>query len=120
MTEADEKSVEIVFTILLDLVPIDENVINHELLARDHVGDVEPERRDVLADVRGGFLERHQHAGFAELERTAHEKLRRHERFSAAGGAADQGGPAGGQTATRDFVEARYSSGHLYQAVGIG
>ena len=48
------------------------------LLPRDHVGDIEAERGDVLPDVRLGFLERHQHARLSVFDGATDQEFRGH------------------------------------------
>ena len=59
------KPFEIVFAGLLDLAAIDVDVVDDELLLRDERVEVVAQRTHVLCEFVRVFLEREQHAGFA-------------------------------------------------------
>ncbi|HET7827054.1 MAG TPA: hypothetical protein VFK90_17085 [Anaeromyxobacter sp.] len=73
--QPDEEPGQIVLAGLLDLAPLDADVVDRELPLRLQPADVEPERRHVRGEVRLALLERHEHAGLAVIERTADEEL---------------------------------------------
>jgi hypothetical protein len=106
VAEADEKAAEVVLARLLDLGALDADVVDQQLPARDELFEIEAERADVLDQLLGGLLERHEHAGLAELGRPAHQQLHREQRLAAAGAAAHQRRPAARQAAAGDLVEA--------------
>ena len=105
MPEADEQSFQIVFAGLFDFTALDVHIIQHDLLARDQVFQVETERGDVLGQVLGGLFEGHKDARLVELRRAAHQELHGEQRLAAARAAADQRRPAFGQSAAGDFVQ---------------
>ena len=110
MPEADEQAFEVVLTALLDVVGLDMHVIDGDLLPADHPGEIESQRRDILFDVPGPLLERHEHAGLAELQRSANQELDRQQALAAAGGAAHQRRPS-----TR-----KSTAGHLVESLDAG
>ena len=78
-------------------------------------GEVEPEGGGVVGQVGGQLLERQQHAGLVELRGPAHQELDPEEGLARARAAGDQRGPAGGQPAAGQLVEAPDARGHLRQ-----
>src|SRR5262249_33899992 len=61
--EADKEPLEVVLSGLLDLVPLDPNVIERELPGRLEPPEIEAERADVRDQLLDPLLEAHEHAG---------------------------------------------------------
>ena len=88
--EPDEKPFQIILARLLDLAALDVDVIEHDLLLRYELVEVEAERADIGRQLRRVFLEHHEHAGLAKLRRAAHEEFHGEHRLAAARTAADE------------------------------
>ena len=106
VAEADKQALEIEFAGLLDLTALDADVVHRELLAADELGQVKAQRGDVVGEFLAGLLEGHKHARLVELPGAAHDKFHGQKGLAAAGGPADQRGPAFGQAAVGDFIQA--------------
>jgi hypothetical protein len=117
MAESDEQSFQVVLASLLDLAALDVDVIDEQLVFPDELVEVEAQGADVLGKFLGSLLEGEEGPRFAEHRRAAKEKLHRQDRLTAAGAAADEGGPAARQAAAGDFVEAGDTGRHLGQAL---
>ena len=91
--ETNEQAFQVILACLLDLAPLDANVIQREFLLAHQFVQVEAQRTDVFRQFFGRLLEGHQYAGLVELRRSAYQELDAQHRLSAAGAAADQGGP---------------------------
>ena len=105
VVDADEESFEVVLASLLDLAPLDVNVIDHQLLLVDQVVEVEAEGPDVLGQLLAGLLERDENPGLVELGGPANQELHGEDGLAASGGTADERGPAPGQAAAGDLIE---------------
>jgi hypothetical protein len=105
VTEPDEEPFEIVFARLLEFAAIHVNVIQQQLLAGDERLQIEAQRRHVFGQFLARFFKRHEDARLAVLGGAAHEKFHRQQGLAAARAAADQRGPARGQSAAGDFIE---------------
>lgn len=103
--EADEQPFQVVLAGLLDLVALDAYVTDLEFLLLGKGVQVEPEGTDVLNQFLGGFLEGQEDARLGILSRPPDKELHRQEGFAAAGTAADERGPASGQSAAGHFVQ---------------
>jgi hypothetical protein len=106
VVEPDEQPFEIVLACFLDLAAFHAHVVDRELLRLDQLREVEAERRDVAGNLLGVLLERHEHAGFIEINGAVHQKGERQQRLAGSRPPADERRPAGRQPATRDLVEA--------------
>src|SRR5579863_495997 len=82
--QADEQAFQIVLAGLGDLAFVDVNVIDNQLLRFLKLFQVESQGGDIHRQIPCGFLKRNAHAGFAELQRAAHQELDSEERLSAA------------------------------------
>ena len=69
-------------------------------------GDVPAQADGVAPEVLGGLLEGHEHAGVAGAGDPGGQELGGEDGLGAAGGPGHQGGPAAGQAAVGDQVEA--------------
>ena len=94
------------------------DVVDHDFLAADEAREVETQRGDVGLEFLFRLLERHEHAGFVELRRAAHEKFGCQQRLAAAGATADERRASAGQSAARDLVESLDARGTLGQQRG--
>ena len=115
VAEADEQALQVELAGLLDLAALDADVVHGDFLAADERGQVEAERGDVVGQFLAGFLEGHEDARLVELAGAAHDELHGQQGLAAAGGAADQRGPALGQAAVGDFVQAADAGGGFGQ-----
>jgi hypothetical protein len=104
--EPDEQPFEVVLARFLDLAAFDAHEVDRELLRRDQLREVEPERRDVAGHLIGVLFERQQHAGFIEARRAVHQKGETEQRLAGSGSTADERRSARRQPAARDFVQA--------------
>src|SRR5262249_47986925 len=101
------KGYQVVLAGLLDLAPLDVNIIHQELVLAGQLLQVEAEGADVLGQFLGGLLEGHEDAGLPELGGAADEELHGEQGSAAAGAAADERGPAARQAAAGDFIKPR-------------
>src|ERR1035441_9791345 len=65
---------------------------------------VEPQRSDILGQVWDRFLERHEHAGLAELGSAPNQELQSEQCLSGTGASTDKSGAAAWQPSPRGFV----------------
>ncbi len=119
VAEADEQAFEVVLARFLDLGAFHAHVVDGELPLRDQLREVEPERRDVGGNLFGVLLERHEHAGFVELDDTVHQEGERQQRLARSRPSADESRPACRQPAARDLVEATDARGALRQRAAV-
>jgi hypothetical protein len=105
MAEADEETFEIVVAGLLDLAAFDAHVIEHDLFLSLQQLEVEAERAQVLCQLGRAFLEHHEDAGLAELDRAAHQELGGEHRLAASRSAADECRSPARQTTAGQLVE---------------
>src|ERR1043165_1699241 len=115
MTQADEQSFEVVLPRLLDLAPLDVNVVYRQLFFLDQVTEVKAERTDVLGQFLCGFLEGEEHTWLIVQNGSPNDELYPQRGLAAASPAAHQGGPAFGQPAARDLVQPLNASRTLGQ-----
>src|SRR6266851_10331501 len=87
--QPDEEPLEIVFTRLLDLMPIDADIVDNDLALRDERRQIEAERGHIGGQVLDAFLEGHEHAALTKLGGAADEELRGQERLPGPSSAAD-------------------------------
>ena len=120
MVQPDEQSFQVIFAGLVNFIPLDMDMLDQDFFLPHQAGQIKSQRHDIGFQFRACFLERHEDARLAELDRAAHEKLDRKQGLAATGAAADQRGPAAGQAATRDFVETLDARGALRQKGGRG
>ena len=105
VAQPDEEAFEVILAGLLDLAPLDVDVVHQEFVLADQLLQVEAEGADVLGQVLGRLLKGHEDTGLAELGRAANEELRREQSLSATRAAAHERGTAARQTAAGDFIE---------------
>ena len=77
--------------------------------------EVETQRLNVLRQLFGGYLERHEDAWFIELDCAPNEKFDRQESLATSGAAAYQRGSPRGQSTLSDLVQPQNSGGNLRQ-----
>lgn len=115
--EADEEPVEVELPRLLDLGPLDADVLDDDpALGREAV-EVEAERARVDRQLARRLLEREEHPRLAVLRRPPHEELHREERLAAAGRAAHERRAPAGQAPAGDLVESGDARRRLRQRV---
>lgn len=118
VAEADEQPLQIILAGLLDLAALNVDMLEHEFFLGDELVQVEAERADIGGEFRGVFLEHHEHARFVKLRRPTHQKLQGEHRLATARTAANQCGPACGQPAAGDLIEALDAGGGLGESGG--
>jgi hypothetical protein len=118
--EPDEQPLEVVLAGLLDLVPLNVDVVDGELVLADEVVEVVAEGADVLGEFLGGLLEGHEDAGLVVPDGAFDEEFDPEKGFAAPGVAADEGGPAPGEAAAGDLVEPVDAGRALFQGAGMG
>ena len=117
VVEPDEQPFEVMLARFLDLAAFHAHVVDRELLRLDQLREVEPERRDVAGNLLGVLLERHEHAGFVEMDGAVHQKREGQQRLAGSRPAADERRPAFRQPAARDLVEATDAGRRFRQIV---
>ena len=105
VAEPDKEPFEIVFARLLEFAAIDEDVIEHQLLAGDERLQIEAQRGHIFGQFLARFFKCHEDARLIEFGGPAHEKLHGQQSLAATRAAANQRGPPRGQSATGDFIE---------------
>src|SRR5690349_2072207 len=105
VSHPDKEALEVVLPSLLDLAPLDRNVVHREEAAARQVLQVEAHREDVLRQIFRPLLERDEEPGLAVLRRAADQELGREDGLPAARGPRDQGRASERQSSTGDFVE---------------
>ncbi len=90
-------------------------MVDDQLLGRDQAIEVEPQGLDVGGEVRGAFLETHEHAGLAELGGAVHQEGHADQRLAAARRAAQERRPASRHTTQQDLIEAPDPRGGLFE-----
>ena len=105
LPEPYEESFEVVFSRLLDLAPLDIDVIDRDFLLIAELFQIEPEGFDVLCQLLGGLFEGHEDARLVVVLRAVDEELHGKERLAGARASGDKRGPAFRQTAARDLVK---------------
>ncbi len=113
MPQAHEQTLQVILARLLDLAPLDVDVIHRELLLTHQFVQVEAQRADVLRKFFGCLLEGHQHAGLVELRCSANQEFDAEHSFATTGTSAHQGGPPAGEPSAREFVKPLNSRGSL-------
>jgi hypothetical protein len=71
-----------------------------------HLGQVEPQRRDIRGEISAGLLEGDEDPWLAVLGDSANEELHPEEGLAATGRPAHQGRPTAGEPTAGDLVEA--------------
>src|SRR4051812_37842173 len=106
MPQPDEERFEIVFTGLVDHTPVEEDVIDHQLLSSDEVGKIEAERGHIAREFFRSLFERETYAGLIKLRRATDKELQSEHCLTATCSSANERGPTLRETTDRDLVQA--------------
>jgi hypothetical protein len=103
--QPDEEPFEVVLAGLRDLAALDVHVIDDDLVLGDEGVEIESQRADVLSQLLGRLLERHEDARLAEFHGAADDVFKGEQRLPASGRAADERGAAARKSPRGDLVE---------------
>jgi hypothetical protein len=103
--DAREEAAQVVLSGLLDLAPVDVDVVEGDHVPGDQPLQVEPERLGIRRELAFRFLERQEHPRLAELRRAPEKELHPEHGLSAARRSAHQRRAAFREPASRDFIQ---------------
>ena len=106
VSKSNEQPLEVVLTALLDLAPLDMDVVDRDLAIGDEAVELVAERCHVGDEVGGALLEAHEYAGLVVERGPVDEEREGEQRLAAAGSTTDQRWAPGRKAAVCDFVEA--------------
>ena len=104
VANADEQPFQVVVAGFLDLLALDPDEVDDKLLLLGKVVKIEAQGPDVLRQLLGVLLERHEHTGLA-VHGAAHQKFHGKQGLARSGAPADERRPAAWQAAAGDLVE---------------
>jgi hypothetical protein len=114
---SNEETLEVILAGFPKFAACDGNMVDEQFLFRHQPVQVEPQRSDILGQVGDRFLERYEHAGFAELGSAPNQELQAEQRLSGSGTATDESRAAPWQPSPRDFIQTLDASGCFRQRV---
>jgi len=117
---SNEKALEVILAGFPQLASRDGHVVDEQFLFRHQPVQVKPQRGDIFGQVWDRFLERHEHARFAELCSAPNQEFQSEQCLSGTGASTDKSGAAAWQPSSRDFVQTLDAGGCFRQRVVEG